>query len=319
LASVLCQPSQSTRDVLNAAYVPTTSIEIDLFQEKQKFLYAVLESKVETAKGKAIIRRHESSFDAQKAYAELQTHHLTSTKASLSSIKILGYITSAKIGDGSWHGTAENFILNWQEQIPLYERLTPITGHFSDEQKLTMLQTAVHPLPELRQVKATAALLKVHTKQDLDYEIYTSLLLATASDYGSKHGVSKGKRQVYAHELEHDDADLYDASYEMDPFDIDRPVDTIQAFASKFTPRQGMKDKVRMPKDKWFGINQTTKALWDQIDDKNKSIILGYTKPSTSSPFSSRPPSKPSFPNQPRRNINLHEMSAYEFLQVHSH
>jgi hypothetical protein len=61
---------------------------------------------------------------------------------------------------------------------------------------------------------------------------------------------------VYAHELEHEDADLYDASYEIDPFDIDTPVDTIQAFAYKFTPRPGMKDKVRMPKDKWFGIDQ---------------------------------------------------------------
>jgi hypothetical protein len=88
----------------------------------------------------------------------------------------LGYITSAKIGDGSWHGTDENFILNWQEQIRLYEWLTPTSGHISDEQKLTMLQTAVHPLQELRQVKANAALLKVHTKQGLDYEAYPSLL-----------------------------------------------------------------------------------------------------------------------------------------------
>jgi hypothetical protein len=97
-------------------------------------------------------------------------------------VKILGYIISAKIGDGSWHGTAKNFILNWQEQIRLYERLTPATGHFSDEQKLTMLQTAVRPLQELRQVKATAALLKVHTQQDLTYDAYFTLLLATASE-----------------------------------------------------------------------------------------------------------------------------------------
>jgi hypothetical protein len=80
--------AQDLSDVPNDTYVPTTSAENDLFQEKQKFLYAVLESKVETAKGKAIIRKHESSFDAQKAYAELQTHHLTSTKASLSPVKI---------------------------------------------------------------------------------------------------------------------------------------------------------------------------------------------------------------------------------------
>jgi hypothetical protein len=119
-----------------------------------RYFYAVLESKVERAKGKAIIRKHARSFNAQKDYAELKAHHLTSTKASLNSVKILGHITSAKIGDGSWHGTAENFILNWQEQIRLYERLTPSSGHFSDEQKLTMLQTAVHPLQELRQVKS---------------------------------------------------------------------------------------------------------------------------------------------------------------------
>jgi hypothetical protein len=107
-----------------------------------------------------------------------------------------------------------------------------------------MRQTAVHPLQELCQVKATVALLKVHTQKDLDYEAYSSLLLSTASDYDSKHGVSNGKRQVYAREVDHDDEDMYNASYKMDPFDIDTPVDTIQAFASKFTPRPGMKDKV---------------------------------------------------------------------------
>jgi hypothetical protein len=62
--------------------------------------------------------------------------------------KILGYITSAKIGDGSWHITAENLILNWQEPICLYEHLVPSNGQFLDEQELTMLQMTVHPLQE---------------------------------------------------------------------------------------------------------------------------------------------------------------------------
>ena len=107
--------------------------------------------------------------------------------------------------------------------------------------------------------------------------------------------MNKGKRQVYAHEIIHEEDDLYDASYEMDPFDIDTPVDTIQAFASKFIPRTGMKEKVRMPKDKWFGLDQNTKDLWDKIDDKYKSIILGYTKSSSSPTFHNSTPSKPPF------------------------
>jgi hypothetical protein len=128
--------TQDFSEVLDPAYLPATPTEISLFQEKKKYLYAILESKVETAKGKAIIRKHESTFDAQKAYEELQEYHLNSTKASLISVKILVYITSAKIGNGSWHGTSENFILNWQEKIRLYERLTPPSSHFSHEQSL---------------------------------------------------------------------------------------------------------------------------------------------------------------------------------------
>jgi hypothetical protein len=115
--------------------------------------------------------------------------------------------------------------------------------------------------------------------------------------------------------VNHDEDDLYDASYEMDPFDIDTPVDTIQANASKFTPHPGMGEKVSMLKDKWFGLDQKTKDLWDQIDDKYKSVILCYTKSSSPSPFSSRPSIKPPFPPKQCRNLNLHETCAYELYR----
>jgi hypothetical protein len=65
--------------------------------------------------------------------------------------------------------------------------------------------------------KATAGLLKVYTGKDIDYDAYTTLLLSTASDYGSKHTVGKGKRQIYGHDLMDHDEDEYDASYEMYP------------------------------------------------------------------------------------------------------
>jgi hypothetical protein len=179
-----------------------------------------------------------------KAYAELTDHHLKSTKADLNSTNI----TSAKIGDGSWHGTAENFILNWQEQVCQYERLVPLSGHFSDEQKLSMLQTAVHPYQEFRQVEATAALLKAHTQKDITYEAYSTLLLSAATDYDNKHMAKEGKGLINAHDvMDHDDDAFNDAHYEVASFDIDRPVDIIQAYASKFSPQlgsHGMSDRV---------------------------------------------------------------------------
>jgi hypothetical protein len=59
--------------------------------------------------------------------------------------------------------------------------------------------------------------------------------------------------------------------------------------------------------------------LRDHIDDKYNSAKLSYTKSSSYSPFPSRPPSKPPFPSKQSRDINFHEMSAYELLQVHTH
>jgi hypothetical protein len=85
------------------------------------------------------------------------------------------------------------------------------------------------------QVKSSTALLKAHTKKDLDYEAYYTLLLSFATDYDSKHMPNKGKRLIYAHDVvDHDDDDFNDAQFEVASFDIDTPVDTIQAYASKF-------------------------------------------------------------------------------------
>jgi hypothetical protein len=63
------------------------------------------------------------------------------------------YLTTVRINNGLWHGTLENFLINWQEQFRRYERLVPAASHYKDEQKLAMLQVTVHPLHELRQVK----------------------------------------------------------------------------------------------------------------------------------------------------------------------
>jgi hypothetical protein len=66
-------------------------------------------------------------------------------------------------------------------------------------------------------------------------------------------------------------------------------------------------------------LSQKTKELWDQIDDNDKLFILGYTKSSSPSSSSSRPPGKSPFPPKQCCSFNLHEMSTYEFLQVHTH
>jgi hypothetical protein len=131
-------------DFLNPKYVPLTTAACDLFWEKQKFLYAVLEAKVETAKGKSIIREYESSYDTQKAYEKLEQHHLTSNSAMFSANKIMEYLTTIRINDGSCHSSLENFNFKWQEQFRRYKRLVPTTYPCREEKKLAMLQVAAN-------------------------------------------------------------------------------------------------------------------------------------------------------------------------------
>jgi hypothetical protein len=127
---------------------------------KQKFLYAVLEAKVETTMGKSIIRQYKCMYDAQKAYEKLEEHHLTSNTAMFAANKIMEYLTTVRINDGLWHSSLENFLINWQEQFRHYERLVPAASHYKDEQKLAMLQVTIHPLHELQQAKNMALLIK---------------------------------------------------------------------------------------------------------------------------------------------------------------
>jgi hypothetical protein len=127
--------AQDVSQVLDASYEASTDEEKELFTEKQKYVYAVLEAKVLTDRGKAIVREHEDDFDAQKVYQKLKEHHLRSTKAMIESSTILSYITSVRLGSGEWQGTTESFILHWQNQVRLYERQVPSSDHFFDGQK----------------------------------------------------------------------------------------------------------------------------------------------------------------------------------------
>jgi len=119
--------------------------------------------------------------------------------------------------------------------------------------------------------------------------------------------------------LNHDDDDLYDPSYEMDPFNISTSVNIIQTHVSKSIPCPVMNEKACENQDKWLKINYKTKDVRDQIDDKYKSVKLSYTKSPSSFPFPSTPPSKPPFPPKQSHDFNLHEITAYEFLQVYTH
>ena len=109
--------AQGVDDVLDGSYVPRNEEELKLFQEKQKYLYAILETKVKTDRGKLIVRKYDQDYDARSVYLELCEYHTKSTRAAMSAAALLSYITSERLGTGQWKGTAQGFITHWQEQV----------------------------------------------------------------------------------------------------------------------------------------------------------------------------------------------------------
>jgi hypothetical protein len=79
-------------------------------------------------------------------------------KAKMTSSDILTYITSARRGTNAWKGTTEASITHWKKQVQKYERLCEPAERFSDGQKMTMLQNALHAIDQLASVKQNVAL-----------------------------------------------------------------------------------------------------------------------------------------------------------------
>ena len=85
--------------------------EKDLFEAKQKYIYAVFERVLQTNKGKALVRSNEADANARKIFNELCQDALRSIRASIDSSRLLSYITSVRIGGGLLNGTSHGFVL----------------------------------------------------------------------------------------------------------------------------------------------------------------------------------------------------------------
>jgi hypothetical protein len=134
--------AQDMSDILDESFIPSTPEAMELFIEKQKFFYAVFEKNLLTDKGKALVRHYGPTFDAQRVYKDLSAYAKSSTMASMEASNLLTYITSAKLGDGTWKGKAHGFVLHWQDKIRQYELLLPPVDHFPTSIKRSMLENA---------------------------------------------------------------------------------------------------------------------------------------------------------------------------------
>ncbi|EEC43775.1 predicted protein [Phaeodactylum tricornutum CCAP 1055/1] len=126
---VVTAVSHNVEKVLDPMYALTEPSDKALFEEQKKFVYSALEHTLQT----------------------------DMASAKISSATTLGYLTTAKYGS-SWTGTAEGFILHWKNHLCIYHNTVPMAEQLPKQLCLSLLENAVHNVPELCQVKITATL-----------------------------------------------------------------------------------------------------------------------------------------------------------------
>jgi hypothetical protein len=70
-ATITQAHAQDVSNVLDHNYTPTDPTEIALYQEQKKYMYAAFKQRLQTDKGKALVRAHHTNTDARAIYKEL--------------------------------------------------------------------------------------------------------------------------------------------------------------------------------------------------------------------------------------------------------
>ena len=161
--------------------------------------------------GKTIVRKHLDNMNAQRVWEEFATHMTTSSKGKAEKHRLHTYVTTTVL-DKSWKGTTDQFILHFNEQfrqldeVSLPEETLPYTT------RLTLLQTAVHNIPEPRMVETMEEFISLSSSTPgptMGYDNYLTLLQNACIRYDSNHTSRPcpASRAAYQHELSPDQHD----------------------------------------------------------------------------------------------------------------
>ena len=140
-------------EILQPTFRPRGDADsLELFQLKNDFMYSVFNKCLLSDMGKTIVRKHLDNMNAQRVWEEFATHMTTSSKGKAEKRRQHTYVTTTVL-DKSWKGTTEQFILHFNEQFRQLDAVSPPEESLPFTTRLTLLQTAVHNIPELRMVE----------------------------------------------------------------------------------------------------------------------------------------------------------------------
>ena len=163
-------------EILQPTFRPRGDADnLELFRLKNDFMYSVFNKCLLSDMGKPIVRKHLDNMNAQRVWVEFATHMTTSSKGKAERHRLHTYVTTTVL-DKSWKGTTEQLIVHFNEQFIQLDEVSPSEESLPYTTRLTLLQTAVHDIPEL---------MMVETMEEL-----SSLPAITATSYNKIVGVA---------------------------------------------------------------------------------------------------------------------------------
>ena len=231
-------------DVLDPNYTPGSEPE-----EQELFSLSVFNTNLQTDMGKTIVRKHLASTDAQAVWKELSEHMKTSSKGASEKRRLTQYVTNTVLDD-NFKGTTEQFVLHFNEQFRQLEEISEDDERLPPSVKLTLLQTAVRSINDLRIVETLDEFQSTThghgSSTSLSYDTYYDLLINACVRYDKTRKANIGKRRnVYATNIDDTYVDLPTACIDDVPDSpyggIDLPPDEfyqVHALSSRHPPPQ---------------------------------------------------------------------------------
>ena len=143
--------AQGLHDVADPDHDPENGdiYEKELFKGKQSFVYSVLDTSLQTEKGREMVKEFEG--DARSIILKLHHYHTKSNVAQHDIITLTTDITNLTLND-SWKGTVRLFLSHFKEKLRLLDSLVPVSDQLPETTRITFLQRAVQQNHDLRQI-----------------------------------------------------------------------------------------------------------------------------------------------------------------------
>jgi len=178
--------AQDLEELLDLNYVPTSADEARNFRAKQAFGFQVLQKKVQTPTGKAIVEAHKGMFNAQGVLHDLAMEAMVSTHAILANRQMLEKMVTMKFDPRSSKISAVDFIVRFDQMMRTYneQQVDPQLG-ISDMMKKTYLQGALAHVSMLKAVhhRELEKVVQEGNQAFFTYDQYLTVVRGVATTY----------------------------------------------------------------------------------------------------------------------------------------